>query len=193
MLGRQDLMTLEAYAAVRPEFQRRARQHRQARRISLGDHVTLCFEDRDTVHYQIQEMLYIERHFEAQDIQDELDAYVPLIPTGTNLKATMMIEYPAPAVRQRRLRELVGIEHRVYLQVEGSSRIYAQADQDLERTTSEKTSAVHFLTFEVPQSDRQSLRAGAGLAMGVDHDQYVYHETELPDALKNQLVKDLNG
>jgi len=191
MLGRQDLMTLEAYAAVRPEFQRRARQHRRARQLALGDHVTLCFEDRETVHYQIQEMLYIERHFEAQDIQDELDAYVPLIPTGTNFKATMMIEYPSPAVRDRKLRELVGIENRVYVQVEGSERVYATADEDLERATTDKTSAVHFLRFELPDADRRALRAGAVLSLGVDHVKYVHHIPELPDPAKNQLIKDL--
>ena len=191
MLGRQDLMTLEAYAAVRSEFRERARQHRQARRIALGDHVTLCFEDRDTVHYQIQEMLFIERHFEAQEIQDELNAYIPLIPTGHDLKSTMMIEYPVPAVRQRRLRELVGIEHRVYIQVEGSTRIYARADEDLDRTTSDKTSAVHFLTFDVPENDRRALRAGAGLAIGVDHAHYTYHMTEISDDVRAELIKDL--
>jgi hypothetical protein len=191
MLSRQDLMTLEAYAAVRADFRRRAREHRRARQVALGDHVMLCFEDRDTVHYQIQEMLYIERHFEPQDIQDELDAYVPLIPTGTNFKATMMIEYPVPAVRDRQLRELVGIENRVYVQVEGSERVYAKADEDLGRTNADKTSAVHFLSFELPDADRRALRAGAVLSLGVDHVKYVHHISELPDPAKNQLIKDL--
>jgi hypothetical protein len=193
MLNKNDLMTLEAYAAVRPEFQRRARQHRRSRQVALGDHITLCFEDRDTVHYQIQEMLYIERHFEPQDIEDELEAYVPLIPTGTNFKATMMIEYPAPAIRARRLQELVGIEHGVYVQVEGSERVLAVADEDLKRSSQDKTSAVHFLRFELPETDRRALLAGAVLSIGVDHPRYAHHISELPDLVKNELIKDLRG
>lgn len=192
MLGRQDLMTLEAYARVRDDYRRSARQHRRARQISLGDHVTLHFEDLDTVKYQIQEMLHIERTFEESGIQDELDAYVPLIPTGTNLKATMMIEYPSAAIRHERLQALTGIEHRVYVQVEGSARQYAQADEDLERATSSKTSAVHFLRFELPQEDRRKLQAGASLAMGIDHAQYTAYIAEISDELHSELVKDLD-
>ena len=192
MLGRQDLMTLEAYARVRDEYRRSARQHRRARQIALGDHVTLQFEDQETVRYQIQEMLHIERTFEESGIQDELDAYVPMIPTGTNFKATMMIEYPVPAVRHQRLQELQGIEDRVYVQIEGSERIYARADEDLERTSATKTSAVHFLRFELPESDRAKLRAGAVLSMGIDHARYTAHIAEVPEALVHQLIHDLN-
>lgn len=191
MLGRQDLMTLEAYARVRDDYRRSARQHRRARQIALGDHVTMHFEDLETVRYQIQEMLHIERTFEESGIQAELDAYVPLIPTGTNLKATMMIEYPTAAIRHERLQALRGIEHRVYVQVEGSARVYARADEDLERATADKTSAVHFLRFEMSPSDRQKLRAGAAMSMGIDHDQYTVHQSELPESVKNQLLKDL--
>jgi hypothetical protein len=191
MLGRQDLMTLEAYARVRDEYRRSARQHRRARQIALGDHVTLQFEDQETIRYQIQEMLHIERTFEESGIQDELDAYVPLIPTGTNFRATMMIEYSTPAIRHQRLRDLVGIETRVYVQVEGSQRVYARADEDLERATDAKTSAVHFLTFELSESDRRKLQAGAGLAMGIDHARYTAHVSDVPDALRGELVSDL--
>ena len=191
MLAREDLMTLEAYAAVRAEFKRTAARHRRERQIQLGEHVTLCFEDRETIKYQIQEMLYIERHFEAQDIQDELDAYVPLIPTGCDFKATMMIEYSSPVIRAEKLQELVDIENRVYVQVEGHDCVYATADQDLERTTANKTSAVHFLSFDIPEPQRRELQAGAALGLGIDHPRYCQHVTELPDELKLQLVKDL--
>ena len=191
MLAREDLMTLEAYAAVLVEFKRTAARHRRARQVALGEHVTLCFEDRDTIQYQIQEMLYIERHFEPNDIQDELDAYVPLIPTGSNFKATMMIEYSSPVVRAEKLQELVGIEHRVYVQVEGHDRVYAVADSDLERTTASKTSAVHFLSFELPEAQRRALQAGAAVQIGVDHARYSANTGDISDELRCELIKDL--
>lgn len=172
MLTRQDLMTLEDYAAVREEYRTRARQHRRARQVELGRHVTLCFEDRDTVLYQIQEMLYVERTFDGAGIQDELDAYNPLIPRDCNLTATMMIEYSDPAERARCLQELVGIERRVYVEIFKHHRVYAYADEDLERTTENKTSAVHFLRFEIPQEMVDLLVAGSELIVGVDHPQY---------------------
>ena len=191
MLGRQDLMTLEAYARVRDEYRRSARQHRRARQIALGEHVTLHFEDQETIRYQIQEMLHIERTFEESGIQAELDAYAPMIPTGTNFKTTMMIEYPSAAIRHERLQQLVDIENRVYVQVEGSERVYAQADEDLERATPDKTSAVHFLRFELSDSDRKKLQAGAGLAMGIDHVAYTAHISAVTDELHAELIKDL--
>jgi hypothetical protein len=191
MLARENLMTLEAYAAVRSEFKRTAARHRRARQVALGEHVTLCFEDRETIQYQIQEMLYIERHFEPQDIQDELDAYVPLIPTGSNFKATMMIEYSSPVVRAEKLQELMGIEHRVYVQVEGHDRVYADADGDLERTTADKTSAVHFLSFQLPEVQRRALQAGAAVQIGVDHARYSANTGDVADELRCELIKDL--
>jgi hypothetical protein len=191
MLVREDLMTLEAYAAVRTEFKRMAARHRRARQVTLGDHVTLCFEDRATIQYQIQEMLYIERHFEPQGIQDELDAYVPLIPTGTNFKATMMIEYSSSVVRVQKLQELVNIENRVYVQVEGHDRVYAHADEDLERATADKTSAVHFLTFELPDAQRRALQAGAALQVGVDHPRYSINIGDVTDDVRCELIRDL--
>lgn len=172
MLTRQDLMTLEDYAVVRDEYKIRARQHRRARQVELGPHVTVCFEDRDTVLYQIQEMLYIERTFDGPGIQDELDAYNPLIPHGFNLTATMMIEYSDAQERNQRLRELVGIEHRVYVEIFKQHRVYAVADEDLTRTTQDKTSAVHFLRFELPREMLQMLSQGSDLIVGVDHTRY---------------------
>ena len=191
MLAREDLMTLEAYAAVRAEFRRTAARHRRSRQVHLGDHVTLCFEDRATIRYQIQEMLYIERHFEPQDIQNELDAYLPLIPTGTNFKATMMIEYSSPVIRAEKLQELVGIEERVYVQVEGHDRVYARADEDLERATADKTSAVHFLTFELPDTQCRALQAGAALQVGVDHPRYSATTGDVSDGVRCELIRDL--
>ena len=191
MLAREDLMTLEAYSAVRAEFRRTAARHRRSRQVHLGDHVTLCFEDRATIRYQIQEMLYIERHFEPQDIQNELDAYLPLIPTGTNFKATMMIEYSSPVIRAEKLQELVGIEERVYVQVEGHDRVYARADEDLERATADKTSAVHFLTFELPDTQCRALQAGAALQVGVDHPRYSATTGDVSDGVRCELIRDL--
>lgn len=172
MLTRQDLMTLEDYAAVREEYRARARQHRRDRQVQLGRHVTLCFEDRDTVLYQIQEMLYIERTFDGEGIQDELDAYNPLVPQGSNLTATMMIEYSDPEERALRLQELIGIEHKVYVEIFNRERIYAVADEDLERTTPDKTSAVHFLRFNLTPSMLHELSGAADLIIGVDHAHY---------------------
>lgn len=190
MLTRQDLMTLEAYAAVRDEYRIRARQHRRDRQIQLGRHVTLCFEDRDTVLYQIQEMLYIESTFDARGIQDELDAYNPLVPYGLNLTATMMIEYSDPEERARRLQDLLGIERSVYVEVFKSHRVYAQADEDLDRTTADKTSAVHFLRFPLPPAMVQELRGNADLIVGVDHDHYRASSLLTTDRKEN-LLKDL--
>jgi len=167
-LTRADLLPLERYAAERSAFRARVIAHKKARSIALGDNVTLLFEDRLTVQYQIQEMLRIERIFEAAGIQDEIDAYNPLIPDGSNLKATMLFEFPDPIVRAERLSRLGGIEHRVYAQVAGQQRVFALADEDLDRTMDDKTSAVHFLRFEFPTSAIGALREGAGLSLGID-------------------------
>lgn len=191
MLTRQDLMTLEDYAAVRDEYRIRARQHRRARQVELGRHITLCFEDRATVLYQIQEMLHVERTFDPQGIQDELDAYNPLIPHGLNLTATMMIEYSDPEERAQRLRDLVGIEHRVYVEIFKRHRVYAQADEDLDRATADKTSAVHFLRFALPEAMIQELRGNADLIVGVDHEGYRDSRLLTIDRKEN-LLKDLD-
>lgn len=167
-LTRSDLLPLERYAAERPGFRTRVLAHKKARGIALGANVTLLFEDRLTVQYQIQEMLRIERIFEAAGIQDELDAYNPLIPDGNNLKATMLFEFPDPAVRIERLAQLGGIEHRVYARVEGFDKLFAHADEDLDRSSADKTSAVHFLRFEFPPDAIEALRAGAALELGIE-------------------------
>lgn len=167
-LTRSDLMPLERYASERSQFRSRVIAHKKARHVPLGPHVTLLFEDRLTVQYQIQEMLRIERIFEPQGIQDELDAYNPLIPDGSNLKATLLFEFPDPAVRAERLGQLAGIEHRVYAEVEGQPRVFAHADEDLDRSNEDKTSAVHFLRFEFPAAAIAALRGGASLAIGIE-------------------------
>lgn len=171
-IQRESLLSLEAYARERAAFRSRVMEHKKARTVHVGEHLTLVFEDELTIRYQVQEMLRIERLFEEEDIQGELDAYNPLIPDGTNLKATLMIEYDDPVERRARLAELRGIEDRVWVQVEGGERVYAIADEDLERETDEKTSAVHFLRFELSEADRRALKAGAGLTIGVDHPRY---------------------
>src|SRR6478672_12016660 len=162
------LMTLEAYAKVRPEFRKRMIAHKKNRTLHLGEHVTLIFEDELTVRYQIQEMLRAEKVFEEAGILDELDAYGPLVPDGSNWKATMMIEFSDSVERPVRLKELIGIEDRVYIKVHNNDPVYAIADEDLDRETEEKTSAVHFLRFELSQDMILALRDGAPLSMGID-------------------------
>lgn len=189
-IERASLLSLEAYARERNAFRARVLEHKKHRSVPLGDHVTLVFEDELTIRYQVQEMLRIERTFEEAGIQDELDAYNPLVPDGTNLKATMMIEYPDVAERQAALARLKGIEDRVWVQVTGCARVPAIADEDLERETAEKTSAVHFLRFELDAPMRQALRHGAGLAIGVDHPQY-HAAVEVAPAVRATLAADL--
>ncbi len=187
------LMTLEAYARARPEFRARVMAHKQNRALALGDHVTLLFEDELTIRYQIQEMLRVERIFEAAGIQDELDAYNPLIPDGVNWKATMLIEYPDVAERQSMLARLIGVEDRVWVQVEGQPRVYAIADEDLERENAEKTSAVHFLRFELDRAATQALKQGAQLSAGIDHPEYPVTLASLAPAVRASLAADLTG
>ena len=189
-IDRASLMTLEAYARERPEFRARVMAHKKNRRVQLGDDVTLIFEDELTNRYQVQEMLHAERIFEEQGIQEELDAYNPLVPDGRNLKATMMIEYPDPDERAKRLADLIGIEDKVWLQVAGHGRVWAIADEDLDRENDEKTSAVHFLRFELDEAMAQALKKGAGLTIGVDHPRYSA-TLEAPSAVRDSLVQDL--
>jgi len=167
-LERADLLSLEGYSAQRSDFRARAIAHKRRRSVALGDKATLLFEDRLTVQYQVQEMLRIERVFEAAGIQDELDAYNPLIPDGDNLKATLLFEFPDPQERAQRLRQLGDVEHRVYAEAAGLPRILAVADEDLGRSEQGKTSAVHFLRFQFPAAAIAALRAGAALAFGID-------------------------
>jgi len=192
-ITRDSLMTLEAYARARPEFRARVMAHKKSRTLHLGDHVTLIFEDELTIRYQIQEMLRVERVFEEAGIQDELDAYNPLVPDGSNWKATMMIEYGDPGERGRMLARLIGVEDRVWVQVEGCARVYAIADEDLERENAEKTSAVHFLRFELERAMTQALKRGAALAVGIDHPEYAATIGGVPAAVHASLVNDLKG
>jgi len=190
-IAKDSLMTLEAYARARNAFRAQVMKHKEQRSVPLGEHVTLQFEDELTIRYQVQEMLRIERIFEDEGIQDELDTYNPLIPDGTNLKATMMIEYPEVEERHRMLAKLRGVEDRVWVQVEGCARVNAIADEDLERENAEKTSSVHFLRFELTEEMRESLRRGAGLAMGVDHPEYSATVARIPEEVRRALTADL--
>ena len=167
-LTRSDLLPLERYAGERTAFRASVIAHKRSRAVALGAHVSLLFEDRLTVQYQVQEMLRIERIFEAAGIQQELDAYNPLIPDGGNLKATMLLEFPDAVERATRLSGLAGIEHRIFAEVEGCGRVFAHADEDFARSDADKTSAVHFLRFEFPAADISALKSGASLSMGID-------------------------
>jgi hypothetical protein len=184
-----DLMSLEQYARSRAEFRARVIAHKRARTVAVGPHTTWCFEDRLTVQYQVQEMLRTERIFEPDGIQHELDTYNPLIPDGSNLKATLLIEYPDPAERQAALARLRGIEDRCYLAVAEDS-CYAIADEDLERENAVKTSAVHFLRFELTPGGRRLLIAGAPLRLGVLHPAYA-HFVDVSTAVRAALAADL--
>jgi len=184
------LLSLEAYARERNAYRSRVIAHKKLRTVHAGDAVTLLFEDEQTVRYQVQEMLRIERIFEDQGIRGELEAYNPLIPDGSNWKATMLIEYPEPEERRRRLAGLKGIEDRTWVQVEGCARVYAIADEDLERENEEKTSSVHFLRFELDEAMRRALKGGAGLLVGVDHPNYRASVTVAPE-VRASLAGDL--
>jgi hypothetical protein len=188
---RESLMTLEAYAKARPEFRKKVIEHKKNRSVPLGEHVTLLFEDELTVRYQVQEMLRIEKIFEEDGIRHELEAFTPLIPDGRNFKATMMIEYPDADVRKRELARLIGIEDRVWVQVEGAPKVYAIADEDMERENEEKTSSVHFLRFELTEDMAAALKYGVGLAVGVDHPNYTASVPALPAEVRAALVADL--
>ena len=190
MITRESLLSLEEYARERPRFRARVIEHKKHRTLHLGEHVTLQFEDELTIRYQVQEMLRIERIFEDEGVRGELEAYTPLLPDGGNWKATLMIEYPDEAERRRRLAELRGIERRVWAEVQGCERVYAVADEDLERENAEKTSAVHFLRFELSPAMRERLRSGATLAFGVEHPRYSVAVQAAPE-VRAALVEDL--
>ena len=190
-LTRQDLHSLEEYDRIRPEFRARVMAHKANRKVPLGPMATLYFEDRLTMQYQVQEMLRIERIFEAEGIEDELAAYNPLIPDGSNWKATFMIEVPDPDERRKVLARLVGIEDRVWMQVGELPRVYAIADEDMERDTEEKTSSVHFMRFELTPEMVAAAKAGAPIRAGVDHPEYS-HELVLDEPVRASLVADLD-
>jgi len=191
-LTRDSLHSLEQYSEMRDDFRQSVMAHKRDRRLELGTNATLYFEDSMTMQYQVQEMLRIERIFEAEGIQEELDAYNPLIPDGTNWKATFMVEFPDIEERKAMLGRLVGIESVVWLQVGNGDRIVPIADEDLERADEDKTSAVHFLRFELTDNDIQALKDGAPLAAGIDHEVYRVEIRPVADNIRAALIKDLD-
>ena len=191
MIKRDSLMSLETYARERAGFRAKVLEHKKRRKVHVGEHVTLDFEDELTIRYQVQEMLRIERIFEDEGVQHELDAYNPLIPDGSNWKATMLIEYPDADERRRMLAQLKGIERRVWVQVDDLERVFAIADEDLERENDDKTSSVHFLRFELSAGMRERMQRGARVSVGVEHPQY-RAATELGPEVRNSLAADLH-
>jgi hypothetical protein len=192
-LSRTDLFSLEEYAERRPAFREEVIAHKKNRQVALGPNATLYFEDRLTMQYQVQEMLRIEKIFEADAIQEELDAYNPLIPDGNNWKATFMIEYGDEAERRAALARLIGIEKLIWVQCGDHDRVYAIANEDLERETEDKTSAVHFLRFELSAGMVQAVKAGAAITMGVDHEHYRYETGAVAQNVARSLVEDLES
>lgn len=190
-ITRESLMTLEAYSRVRASVRAEIIAHKKNRFVRLGEHITLHFEDEKTMRYQIQEMLRAERTFEESGIQDELDAYNPLIPDGSNWKATMMIEYSDPDVRKTELAKLKGVEDRVYVQVADQPRVYAIADEDMDRENEEKTSSVHFLRFELDATSIAAVKSGAAIRIGIDHPAATFGPETLADNVRASLAADL--
>jgi hypothetical protein len=190
VISKESLLSLEAYARQRDEFRAKVMEHKKLRTVHLGEHVTLQFEDELTIRYQVQEMLRIERIFEDQGIQGELDAYNPLVPDGGNWKATLLIEYPDADERKRMLARLKGIETQVWIRVQGLDPVHPIADEDLERENEEKTSSVHFLRFELAAPMRDALRRGASLAIGVEHPGY-RASVEVAPEVRAALIADL--
>ena len=191
-LSRDDLFSLEQYSEARPAFRDKVLAHKKNRRLDLGTNAALYFEDRLTMQYQIQEMLRIEKIFEAAGIDEELEAYNPLIPDGGNWKATFMVEFPDVEDRKAMLSQLVGIEERVYVHVADFDRVFAIADEDLDRADEQKTSAVHFLRFELPPEQVEALKETAALVAGIDHDSYRVEVNPVPDTIRAALVADLD-
>jgi hypothetical protein len=190
-ITRESLMTLEAYHKARPEMRQQAIEERRKRSVRLGEHLNLLFENELLMRYQVQEMLRVEKIFDDEGIQDELGAYNPLVPDGSNFKATMMLEYPNESERRLALSKLLGVEHKMFVQVEGQPRVYAIANEDLERTTADKTSSVHFMRFELTPEMKKSLKTGAQMMVGCDHKEYPMHVETLPDDTLASLVNDL--
>jgi hypothetical protein len=191
-LTRDQLIPLEQYAKQRNDFRAKVMAHKQDRQVQIGPHATLYFEDRLTMHYQVQEMLRAERIFEDEGIADELNAYNPMIPDGSNWKATFMIEYGDEDERRVALGKLIGVEHKVWVQVAGFAKVWPIADEDLERTTEEKTSSVHFLRFELAPDMVKAVKSGATIGMGIDHDAYRHSVPVLPENVRASLAQDLS-
>ena len=191
-LHRENLYSLEQYAELRPEFRQDVMQHKKNRRIFLGENATLYFESELTMRYQVQEMLRIEKIFDKEGIQEELDAYNPLIPDGKNWKATFMIEFSDENERKAALEKMIGIEEKVYVLIEGFNPVWAIADEDLERDTEEKTSSVHFMRFELSDEMITGLRKGNSLSMGIEHPAYTVQVDIENDAIRKTLIEDLH-
>ena len=191
-LERRDLMSLEQYATERASLRREVMAHKQLRNVQVGPNMTWCFEDRTTIRYQVLEMLRAERIFESEGIQSELDAYNPLIPDGNNWKVTLLLEFPDPAERRAALEKLIGIEDRCWIRVSEMERVFAQADEDLKRESEEKTSAVHFLRFELSPSMVEAMKSGASLSIGADHDDCRYAVSPLTAEVRDALAGDLD-
>jgi len=191
-LSKDTLYSLEEYSNIRPDFRKKVMEHKKHRQVHIGPHATLYFEDLLTMQYQVQEMLRIERIFEAEGIEEELLAYNPLIPDGTNWKATFMIEYGDPEERKVALQKMVGIEDRVWVQVEGYEQVFAIADEDLERATQDKTSSVHFMRFELSDAMIAAAREGAKISMGIDHINYRYTVDGVEESVRDSLSQDLH-
>jgi hypothetical protein len=191
-LATTDLMSLEQYARERPAFRARVLEHKKVRAIAVGPNVTWLFEDRLTIQYQVQEMLRAERIFEPVGIEDELNAYNPLIPDGRNWKVTLLIEFPDERERRVQLAKLKGVEERCWVQVSGHERVFAIADEDLERENDEKTSSVHFLRFELSPPMAAALKSGAALGVGIDHEAYRHELSPVSPALRAALLADLS-
>jgi len=191
-LSRNDLLSLEQYAERRDDIRREVMAHKKRRQVPIGDHLTVYFEDETTMRYQVQEMLRIEKLFEPDEIEDELAAYNPLIPDGANWKATVMIEYPDEQERRRRLAELKGIENTLHVQVEGFDPVYAIVNEDLERSTDDKTSSVHFARFEFTPEMLEAMRDGARIVIGVRHDAYPEGPAEISGEVRQSLLADFD-
>jgi hypothetical protein len=191
-LARRDLMSLEQYASDRSRLRSEVIAHKQLRNVQVGPNMTWCFEDYTTIRYQVLEMLRAERIFEADGIQGEIDAYNPLIPDGRNWKVTLLLEFPDPDERRMSLEKLIGVEDRCWIRVSEMERIFAVADEDMERENEEKTSAVHFLRFELSSSMVEAMKSGASLSIGVDHDNYRHVLGPLPAPIRNSLSRDLD-
>lgn len=191
-LTRSDLMSLEQYSTARMELRSKVLEHKRNRSLPIGPNATWSFEDQLTMQYQVQEMLRVERIFEADAIQEELDSYNPLIPDGRNWKATFLLEFPDAEQRRQRLAQLKGVEDRCWVQVAGLERVWAIADEDLERENDDKTSAVHFLRFELSPQMCAQVKAGAAIAAGIDHENYRHEVPQLPVNVRDSLAKDLS-
>ncbi len=191
-LSRDDLFSLEQYSEARPAFREKVLAHKRDRRLGLGTNAALYFEDRLTMQYQVQEMLRIERIFEAEGINEELEAYNPLIPDGSNWKATFMVEFPEVEERRAMLSQLIGIEDRVYVQVADFDRVFAIADEDIDRDDGTKTSAVHFMRFELTPEQVAALKSGASLIAGIDHENYRVEVSPVADNIRASLINDLD-